>query len=151
MPMFLPSFAPIRNLQPSGANRSVSGDGAVGGGGRHKQTAEGCPKGEGASLSQSEIALLSPRFRGFSLAFHVTPPAYLLMPDEFSHEVFLSHGSNDNPMVRDVAEWLRKDGQQASLSTLNIQHSTPTGTFRYRDLLNKERRFLPLRTSSLTR
>ncbi len=32
------------------------------------------------------------------------------MPDEFPYDVFLSHSAKDKPVVRDVAERLRKDG-----------------------------------------
>jgi hypothetical protein len=32
------------------------------------------------------------------------------MPDDFKYDVFLSHSVKDKPIVRDVAEWLRKDG-----------------------------------------
>ena len=32
------------------------------------------------------------------------------MADDFKYDVFLSHGAKDKPIVRDVAERLRKDG-----------------------------------------
>ena len=32
------------------------------------------------------------------------------MPGEFPYDVFLSHSAKDKPVVRDVAERLRKDG-----------------------------------------
>jgi len=32
------------------------------------------------------------------------------MPDEFTHDVFLSHSSKDKAVVRPLAERLRKDG-----------------------------------------
>ena len=31
------------------------------------------------------------------------------MPDEFPYDVFLSHSAKDKPVVRDVAERLKKD------------------------------------------
>ena len=72
------------------------------------------------------------------------------MSETFQYDIFLSHSSKDKLVVRDVAERLRKDGLQTvtQLSTLNSQ--LRSGTFRFRDPLNKERRFLPLpaRTSS---
>jgi hypothetical protein len=97
--------------------------------------------------------------------------------DQFSFDVFLSHGSKDKAVVRDVAERLRKDGLRVWLDdwVLRAGDSIPakieeelegsrvlvlcmsaqalgsdwarleTGTFRFRDPLNKERRFIPLR------
>ena len=70
------------------------------------------------------------------------------MPDDFQYDVFLSHSSKDqrsktptllhdtggNAVVRPLAERLRADGVQLE-----------SGTFRFRDPLNKERRFPPLR------
>ena len=93
------------------------------------------------------------------------------MPDDFQYDVFLSHSAKDKVVVRDVAERLRKDGRTKNTqhSTLNSQLSAglersrvlvlcmsahafgsdwaqlESGTFRFRDPLNKERRFLPLR------
>src|SRR5438309_347775 len=48
------------------------------------------------------------------------------MADEFTYDVFLSHSARDKPVVRDVAERLRKDGvwNDAQLSTLNSHLST---------------------------
>jgi len=99
------------------------------------------------------------------------------MPEEFPYDVFLSHSAKDNPVVRDVAERLRKDGLRVWFDEWEIRpgDSIPakieeglersrvlvlcmsanafgsdwaqleSGTFRFRDPLNKERRFLPLR------
>lgn len=99
------------------------------------------------------------------------------MPDEFPYDVFLSHSAKDKPVVRDVAERLRKDGLRVWFDEWEIRpgDSIPakieeglersrvlvlcmsanafgsdwaqleSGTFRFRDPLNKERRFLPLR------
>lgn len=119
------------------------------------------------------------------------------MPDEFQHDVFLSHRTKDNTVVRPLAERLRKDGLRAwfddwelkppdSLSPRErarvrampplpvgearvraakteqgLEHSRvlvlrmskhafgadwtqlESGTFRFRDPLNKHRRFIP--------
>jgi hypothetical protein len=101
------------------------------------------------------------------------------MPTEFRYDVFLRHSSKDKPVVRDVAERLRKDGLRVWFDEWEIRpgDSIPakieeglersrvlvlcvsanafgsdpdwaqleSGTFRFRDPLNKERRFLPLR------
>ena len=99
------------------------------------------------------------------------------MPDEFPYDVFLSHSAKDKPVVRDVAERLKKDGLRVWFDEWEIRpgDSIPakieeglersrvlvlcmsanafgsdwaqleSGTFRFRDPLNKERRFLPLR------
>ena len=93
------------------------------------------------------------------------------MSEPFEYDVFLSHSAKDKAVVRDVAERLRKDDQfkNSQHSTLNPQLSAglersrvlvlcmsanafgsdwaqlESGTFRFRDPLNKERRFLPLR------
>ncbi|MEI7819731.1 MAG: toll/interleukin-1 receptor domain-containing protein [Verrucomicrobiota bacterium] len=99
------------------------------------------------------------------------------MPGEFPYDVFLSHSAKDKPVVRDVAERLRKDGLRVWFDEWEIRpgDSIPakieeglersrvlvpcmsanafgsdwaqleSGTFRFRDPLNKERRFLPLR------
>ena len=98
-------------------------------------------------------------------------------PDDFPYDVFLSHSAKDKPVVRDVAERLRKDGLRVWFDewVLKPGDSIPakveeglersrvlvlcmsahafgsdwaqleSGTFRFRDPLNKERRFLPLR------
>jgi hypothetical protein len=91
--------------------------------------------------------------------------------ETFSYDVFLSHSAKDKAMVRPLAERLRKDGVKtvSQHSTSNSQLSAglersrvlvlcmsanafgsdwaqlESGTFRFRDPLNKERRFLPLR------
>jgi len=64
------------------------------------------------------------------------------MPDEFPFDIFLSHSAKDKTVVRPLAERLRADGtfRTSQLSTFNSQ--LPPGTFRFRDPLNKERRFL---------
>ena len=105
------------------------------------------------------------------------------MPEEFPYDVFLSHSAKDKPVVRDVAERLRKDGLRVwfdeweirpgdsigrtQSKTAKIEEGLErsrvlvlcmsanafgsdwaqleSGTFRFRDPLNKERRFLPLR------
>ena len=54
------------------------------------------------------------------------------MPDQFTYDIFLSHSTKDMAVVRWIAERLRTGAQSES------------GTFRFRDPLNKERRFLPL-------
>src|SRR5688572_11917017 len=99
------------------------------------------------------------------------------MPDDFKYDVFLSHSSKDKPIVRDLAERLRKDGLKVWFDEWVIKpgDSIPSKiedgleysrvlvlcmsghafgsdwaqlesqTFRFRDPLNKERRFIPLR------
>src|SRR5437667_4410462 len=99
------------------------------------------------------------------------------MPDEFTHDVFLSYSSKDKAVVRAVAERLRADGMRVWFDECEIkagdsipakieeglEHSRvlvlcmsanafgsdwaqlESGTFRFRDPLNKERRFIPLR------
>src|SRR5450755_937772 len=99
------------------------------------------------------------------------------MSDEFLFDVFLSHGSNDEPVVRAIAEQLRADGLRVWLDSweilagdsipAKIEHGLEqsrvlvlfmsrhafgsdwaqleAGTFRFRDPLNKDRRFIPLR------
>lgn len=99
------------------------------------------------------------------------------MPDEFSHDVFLSHSAKDKKIVREIAQRLKKDGVKVWFDEWEIKpgDSIPakieeglersrvlvlcmsanafgsdwaqleSGTFRFRDPLNKERRFLPLR------
>jgi hypothetical protein len=98
------------------------------------------------------------------------------MPCEFPYDVFLSHGAKDKPVVRDVAERLRKDGRMPKVEVrrtkaeLALHPSSfklnplpsrsrvlvlcmsahafgsdwtqlESGTFRFRDPLNKERGF----------
>ena len=93
---------------------------------------------------------------------------------EFSYDVFLSHSAKDKAVVRDVAERLRPDGspKNTQLSTqlsAGMERSRvlvlcmsanafgsdwaqwESGTFRFRDPLNKERRFLPLRLAGAAR
>lgn len=99
------------------------------------------------------------------------------MPDDFRFDVFLSHSSKDKPVVRDIAERLKKDGVKVWFDEWEIkpgdsipakiedglEHSRvlvlcmsanafasdwaqlESGTFRFRDPLNKERRLLTLR------
>jgi hypothetical protein len=99
------------------------------------------------------------------------------MPEEFTHDVFLSHSTKDKAIVRPLAERLRADGLRVWFDEWEIRagHSIPSrieegleqsrvlvlcmsanafgsdwtqleaGTFRFRDPLNKERRFIPLR------
>jgi hypothetical protein len=83
------------------------------------------------------------------------------MPDDFQFDVFLSHSTKDKKIVRDIAERLKKDGVKVwfdewvlkpgdsipSKIEEGLEHSRVLvlGTFRFRDPLNKERRFLPLR------
>src|SRR5215218_7973007 len=99
------------------------------------------------------------------------------MTDEFQYDVFLSHSSKDNLVVRALAQRLRADGLRVWLDDWeirvgdNIPHKIEEGlehsrvlvlcmsahafgsdwaqlesqTFRFRDPLNKERRFIPLR------
>ena len=97
--------------------------------------------------------------------------------EPFPYDVFLSHSAKDKPVVRDVAERLKKDGLRVWFDEWEIRpgDSIPakieeglersrvlvlcmsanafgsdwaqleSATFRFRDPLNKERRFLPLR------
>ena len=99
------------------------------------------------------------------------------MPDEFTHDVFLSHSAKDKNVVRELAERLKADGVRVWFDAREIkpgdsipskieeglEHSRvlvlcmsanafgsdwaqlESGTFRFRDPLNKERRFIPLR------
>src|SRR5215475_707205 len=99
------------------------------------------------------------------------------MPDTFTYDVFLSHSSKDKPIVRDLAERLRKDGLRVWFDEWEIrpgdsipskieeglEHSRvlllcmsanafgsdwaqlESYTFRFRDPLNKDLRFIPLR------
>src|SRR5438105_11554880 len=84
------------------------------------------------------------------------------MGDPFFFDVFLSHSSKDKAVVRDIAERLRKDGLRVSLDE-GLEQSRvlvlcmsaqafgsdwarlEAGTFRFRDPLNKEVRFVLLR------
>ena len=105
------------------------------------------------------------------------------MRDEFKYDVFLSHGSKDKAMVREIAnrlkadglrlwfdEWMLKPGDSIPAEIeKGLEHSCvlvlcmlantfgsdraqlESGTYRFRDPLNKERRFLPLSLGSRTR
>ena len=86
------------------------------------------------------------------------------MPDEFPYDVFLSHSAKDKAVARRLAERLRRDGLMVPFNfgfrISDFGFAKPgmsanafgsdwaqleAGTFRFRDPLNKERRFLPLR------
>src|SRR6266566_7308034 len=99
------------------------------------------------------------------------------MPNDFTHDVFLSHSSKDKTVVRELAARLKKDGIRVWFDEWEIkpgdsiparieeglEHSRvlvlcmsanafgsdwaqlESDTFRFRDPLNKERRFIPLR------
>ena len=89
---------------------------------------------------------------------------------EFPYDVFLSHSAKDKAVVRPLAERLRQDGlmvwfdewipspagagegaRRAGEGRMSAQAfgsdwaQLEAGTFRFRDPLNKERRFIPLR------
>jgi hypothetical protein len=87
------------------------------------------------------------------------------MPDEFPHDVFLSHSAKDKAVVRPLAERLRQDGRQGKAEcrrqNAEILHSAfllhpslcafgsdlarlEAGTFRFSDPLNQERCFTAL-------
>jgi small GTP-binding protein len=104
-------------------------------------------------------------------------PSLTLMSDQFSFDVFLSHSSKDEAVVRAVADRLRADGLRVWFDKWEIlpgdsilakieeglEHSRllvlcmsasafgsewaqlEAHTYRFRDPLNKERRFIPLR------
>ena len=67
------------------------------------------------------------------------------MSDGFDYDVFLSHSAKDKAVVRPLAERLRADGLPDNSQLSTFISEPPPGTFRFRDPLNKERRFLPLR------
>src|SRR5262249_22949657 len=99
------------------------------------------------------------------------------MPDQFQHDVFLSHSAKDKSVVCPLAERLRKDGlkvwfdewvlkpgdnilakieeglERSRVLVLCMSANAfgsdwsqlEAGTFRFRDPLNKERRFIPVR------
>src|SRR5262245_16290156 len=99
------------------------------------------------------------------------------MPDSFRWDVFLSHSSNDKPVVRELAERLKaggvrvwfdeweirpgdsiaakiEDGLERSRILVFCMSASAFGsdwarlesqTFRFRDPLNRDRRFIPLR------
>ena len=82
----------------------------------------------------------------------------------FPYDVFLSHSAKDKAVVRPLAERLRQDGLkvpfQFGMRNAECGLAPPglsaqafgsdwaqleAGTFRFRDPLNRERRFIPLR------
>ena len=77
-----------------------------------------------------------------------------LSTEVFPYNVFLSHSAKDKAVVRPLAERLRQDGP-FQFGTRNPEFGIPwfgsdwaqleAGTFRFRDPLNRERRFIPLR------
>src|ERR1035437_5639011 len=89
------------------------------------------------------------------------------MPEYFTYDVFLSHSAKDKKVVRAMAERLRADGLRVWWNDGDVEegleHSRvlvlcmsanafgsdwaqlETGTLRFRDPLNQERRFIPLR------
>ena len=99
------------------------------------------------------------------------------MPNDFKYDVFLSHSAKDKPVVRELANRLKKDKlrvwfdesdslsprERAGVMEEALENSRvlvlcmsanafgsewpllEAGTFRFRDPLNKERRFIPLR------
>lgn len=103
------------------------------------------------------------------------------MADGFKYDVFLSHSEKDKPIVRDVAERLRKDGllvwldewvlkpgdhvqakieeglEQSRVLVLCMSANAfssdwaqlEAGTFRFRDPMNRERRFIPCGSTRL--
>src|ERR1035437_2087352 len=92
------------------------------------------------------------------------------MPEHFSFDVFLSHSAKDKAVVRALAERLRADGlrvwsddgdvedglQQSRALVLCMSANAfgedwaqlESGTLRFRDPLNTERRFIPLRVDN---
>jgi small GTP-binding protein len=103
------------------------------------------------------------------------------MADDFTYDVFLSHSSKDQVVVRAIAERLRADGLRVWLDDWELrpgdsipakieeglEHSRvlvlcmsaqafgsdwaqlESYTYRFRDPLNKERRFIPLRLDAV--
>src|ERR1035437_8625676 len=89
------------------------------------------------------------------------------MPEHFSFDVFLSHSKKDEAVVRDVAERLRADGLRVWWNDGDVEEGLAqsrvlvlcmsanafgedwarleSATLRFRDPLNMERRFIPLR------
>jgi small GTP-binding protein len=89
------------------------------------------------------------------------------MPEYFTCDIFLSHSAKDKAVVRDVADRLRADGlrvwcddgdveeglKQSRVLVLCMSRNAfgedwaqlESATLRFRDPLNKERRFIPLR------
>jgi hypothetical protein len=72
------------------------------------------------------------------------------MPETFDFDVFLSHSSKDKAVVCPLAERLRKDGLQLPSCKLRITNYAFRNslTFRFRDPLNQERRFILLRLTA---
>ena len=75
------------------------------------------------------------------------------MTQDFHYDIFLSHSAKDKAVVRPLAERLRKDGLEHSRVLVLCMSANAfgsdwaqleAGTFRFRDPLNKERRFIPL-------
>src|SRR5262245_18230788 len=90
------------------------------------------------------------------------------MPETFAWDVFLSHSAKDKEVVRPIEERLKNDGlrvwfdepgkiedglERSHVLVLCMSANAfvadwahlEAGTFRFRDPLNKERRFIPLR------
>jgi hypothetical protein len=93
------------------------------------------------------------------------------LSNQFQYDVFLSHSAKDKAVLRPLAERLRQDGLTVWFDDLVLKpgDSTPAkieeglvlcvsgnafgsdwaqleaGTFRFRDPLNRERHFIPLR------
>ncbi len=86
-------------------------------------------------------------------------PISIPMPENFKWDVFLSLSAKDKAVVRPLAERLRAEGRlnNSQPSTFNSQPPRGSdwaqlesgthgrGNLPFRDPLNKERRFLPLR------
>ena len=68
--------------------------------------------------------------------------------ETFPYDVFLSHSARDKAVVRPLAERLRQDGLKMPFH-FGFRHSdfgfAQPGPFRFRDPLNQDRRFIPLR------
>src|ERR1035438_5446514 len=89
------------------------------------------------------------------------------VPEHFTYDMFLSHSKKDEVVVRALADRLRADGlrvwwndghvekglKQSRVLVLCMSASAfgeewaqlEAGTFRFRDPVNQERRFIPLR------
>jgi tetratricopeptide (TPR) repeat protein len=108
---------------------------------------------------------------------YIPSTPHTIMPESFQYDIFLSHSSKDKPVVRPLAERLRKDGLSVFLDEWEIlpgdsipskiekgleysrvlvfcmsEHAfgsdwakLESQTFRFRDPLNKERRFISIR------
>ena len=65
-----------------------------------------------------------------------------LMPDQFTHDVFLSHSSKDKAVVRAVAERLRADGRRVWLDVWEIRPGDSMSAYAFgSDWANYEPRF----------